>query len=537
MVDSSIQATGRLDVSGADATRQLSSLLSDFSSRIGEERREVVVKQSLSSGIEAGQQLQQPRKNEFTLANQAFNQGLRSSYLAETDSDIRRTIGRLAAEHPLDPISFENGVLAMQDGLLKDVEDQELRRNIEANIAERGESAFLNISNAKRDHDMALSWSHLDDEINNLTIESQRFAADGDSLSSAISVIKAFDYLDKSVDSGLINLETADKRKRQIERDAAIEEIRFETRTDFETLDSFGKAMERLESKKPPNGFTEKEWINTKDQIESDLKSRISRMQLDEANERNLLKSEQDSNFNQVLIDLTKGDIDGIEIVNMAERGEITADQMNKALDRLSSKGRGVDSPEIENQIQVAISRGNLAQANSIVMANWGTNLTDGSARMWLAKTEQEGDSTSPLNTSDAKRFKKSLKTFIGFKDSMSGFFDPARQVRWGIALLKYDDAVLNGEDPRATMNRLVQDFTSPEERYEAMRNPRFGEKEDIKGSLLNLQKAFKTNNITKKEFDTEVNYIRKELIPAMELKNQYNTWISDNAKQIKATE
>ena len=273
------QISSPASTASPDATRQLANILDGFSTFAGKERAKVVERKSLAAGFQAGLKKDLPTESEFNIANQAFNKGLRTAYLAESDSDIRQTIGRLASEHPLDPEGFETGVFAFEEGLLKDIPDEELRIGLTQNIRQRGEAAFTQIANARRDHDRAVAWDATNKEIDVLNIEAQEFAASGDFLQSGLSMLKAFNYLDNSVEAGQIDLETASKRKRLIERDATIETIRFEVERDFKTLDSFGKALSRLEDRNKPKDFTEKEWITTKNQLEADLKNRIDRQQ------------------------------------------------------------------------------------------------------------------------------------------------------------------------------------------------------------------------------------------------------------------
>lgn len=532
-----IQATGELSTTGADATRRLSNILGEFSQLAGKERAKVVQRKSLAAGREAGAKGLLPTESEFNLANQAFNIGLRNSYLAEVDGDIRQSIGRMADENPLNPEAFENAVFALEEGLLKGIDDEEIRAGITQNIRQRGEAAFLNISNAKRSHDRAVSWDRTNTEINELNIEAQENMAAGDVIQSGIAIVKAFNFLDEAVKAGQIDLETATKRKRKIERDATIESIRFEVERDFQSLDSYGKALQRLEDRNKPDSFTEQEWIDTKDQIEADLKNSIDRRQLDEANQVKILDGEQKANFDRSYVQMVSGNITGIQIKRMAEDGEITGIQMNKLLDRLSSKGRGFDDPLIVNEVSQLIAANQISAANKLIQDNWGTNLTDSTSIDLFSRVETEGDPESILGSPEAKRWRRSLQIFLG-QEGLLTKFDFGVSSRIERATIEYNDLVANGGDPRSSMNSILQKNQTPDKAFEGLRNVRFSDqKDDSKAIVKSLTKARDAGHITEAEYQSELDYLFEVIEPARNIKNDYNKFLQDNSKQVKAAE
>jgi len=536
-VETPIQVSGQISSAGPDATRQLSNLLNDFSQAAGIERTKQVERKSLAAGFQAGLKGDLPSGVEFNVANQAFNRGLRVSFLAEADGDIRTTINRLAGEHPLDPQAFENGVFAFEEGMLKNIPDDELRAGLTQNIRQRGEAAFTTIANAKRDHDKAVSWNAINTEVMGLNIEAQEFASAGDLLESGISMVKAFNYLDQAVVAGQIDLETATKRKRLIQRDATIESIRFEVERDFKSMDSFGEALSRLEDRNKPKDFTEKEWINVKNQLETDLKNRIDRQQIDESNQDTLLKAEQDSNFNDLQIGIVTGEVTTSQITQMAANGEITGDQMVKLQNRMTSRGRGADDPLIINQINRMIIADNFAGANDLINTNWGTNLTDAKALDLYRMVANESDPDGLIGSQEAKNWKTTLRRFMGEASLLQKFEgNLARKIE--NATIEYNDLVAGGTDPRTAYNMILQKHKTPTEIFEGMRDPRFStQKTDIPGTVKNLSKALKLNHISKAEYDSEISYIKNRLQPALQLSTDFDNLTQINSKQVKAAE
>jgi len=532
------QISGRLDTTGTEGTQTLANALRSFSRAAGEERKERVVRRSLRAGQEEGAKGNVLTRGEFSLADQAFNKGLRAAYIAETDKDVRENINRLEVENALDPQKFEASVIAMEQGLIQGIEDSEIVEGIRLSVQEQGESAMQRITQARRKRDRDLAWTSITGEVTELDIEAQQKASEGDFVGAATSLIKGFSLLDEAAASGFISFEVAENRKKKMEKASTINQIRYEVERDFEGLESFGAAIGRLEDRNIPKDFTPQEWESTKKQIQNDLKAGIDRDYLQDAEDAKALKESQEFNFDTAYIDMINGDLTSMDIRNMALKGEISGAQAVKLSDRLSLKGRGIDSPTIVNDIERKLSVGDYKGARDVINNNWGSDLTDDTARKLLQRIDAETDPASLLSDPGVNRERNSLKMLLGFQDQFSAFFDPAQQQRIELALDEYNVRVAAGDDPRAVKFDLLNKNVNPSDRFEALRNPRFSDqKEDIGLNVRNLQKAFDKGQLSQAELNTELRYLKEVLEPALKAKREYESILSENSKQVKAAQ
>lgn len=526
----------QLDTSGADVARSLAQSLNNFSDFAGGERREIVEKESLAAGLLAGSEGQLPRKNEFSVASKAFNRGLRASYLAEVQTDIRSNMGRIAQENALNPKGFENAALAWEAKTLEGIEDAQLQVSIKNDIRNRSSSLYQNIADAKFKAEREEAIFITNNEIFSLDQEIQGFASEGDEVGVADNILRAWSLIDEQVESGFKDLETGQTEKIELQKNAHKELALSKLYSDFESMDSFDKAVQVLEDGPNIKNMTNEEMRSFKQTAELELKRRIDRENLDEANNDKLSDDEQKANYNAAQFSLLMGELGPNDLKELGKSGAINGDQALDLANKMGSHGRGIDSPVIENQVTSLILKGDYQTALSVVNQNIGSNLSDATARGYMEKLQQYTEEGSILTDPKVNRFRQHLKTSIGYKDSMSGFFDPAMQQRWGAALLKFDDAVEAGENPRAAFFRITNDFTTPEQRFEAMRNPYGSDnKDDLNTSLENLLRAKDEGLINEDRYNKELKYLMQELMPAQKAAGAWVSIVNNEPKLEKA--
>ena len=181
---------------------------------------------------------------------------------------------------------------------------------------------------------------------------------------------------------------------------------------------------------------------------------------------------------------------------------------------------------------------GDYKGARDVINNNWGSDLTDDTARKLLQRIDAETDPASLLSDPGVNRERNSLKMLLGFQDQFSAFFDPAQQQRIELALDEYNVRVAAGDDPRAVKFDLLNKNVNPSDRFEALRNPRFSDqKEDIGLNVRNLQKAFDKGQLSQAELNTELRYLKEVLEPALKAKREYESILSENSKQVKAAQ
>lgn len=520
------------DTGAADVATNLANKLSAFSQLAGQERAKVVEKESLAAGMLAGMDKQQPTKTEYSLASQAFNRGLRASYLAEMQTDIRENIGRISSKHPLDPVSFENAALAWENETLNSIDDIELKANIKTAIRQQSYSAYNSIADQARKNALEQMLVTTNRELNALDSEGQAAGYAGDYNASADAVLKAFDVVDEQFNSGLIDADAANTKKIGIQKRAEVERVAGQVYRDFQNLDSFDQALQIMEQKETPVNFNEQEWRDTKQRIYTDLKQKIDRENLDETNNQKFSDEEQKANFETLMGGLIGGTLDGGTITSWLNSGKINGTQAVQLADKMGSRGFGIDKPEVMNQFELAMLDGNYKQARQIVFDNTGSSITTQTAGEYMRRLRERGDTSLLINSQEGKRYLQHLRGFIGYKDSMSSFFDPYQQQRWEMAILEYEDKVNAGADPRATMFEVVNNYTTPEQRFEGMRNPISADsKDDLPGAMVKLKQMRESNTITEKQYLEEIKYIKDQLIPAKQSNDAWNRMLTENNK------
>ena len=181
-----------MDTSGADVSRKLSQTLQSFSNYAGQERREIVQEESLIAGMEAGQRGELPTESEYTSASKAFNRGLRASYIAETEGDIRDNVMRIAGENELNPVGFESAALAWEKETLNGIADPRLKASIRQKIREKSSTAYLNIATQAQERANEKSLFLINKEQYQLDLDAQDMAEGGDEIGAVF-----FHHLDR----------------------------------------------------------------------------------------------------------------------------------------------------------------------------------------------------------------------------------------------------------------------------------------------------------------------------------------------------
>jgi len=267
------QLTSSLDTGGADATRQLSSILSEFSARIGSERRDQVVRESLKEGAKAGLEKKAPLKDDFSLAAQSFNQGLTQSYISSIDNENRTEIARIASENPADPNSFSKQVNSYRDALLSGVPD-EIRTKATQNIDAQINRSFVQIQGNAIQAQRNEILNELQNNANDTMTEVSDLARGGDTIGAAEEFIKIVADVDA--------MDIPESKKEEMIEAYGLEltEQTFKGNADRLYEEGGIRAVNDWLTKnegKPQDGVSSDEWDAITDDIQTDANRKESR--------------------------------------------------------------------------------------------------------------------------------------------------------------------------------------------------------------------------------------------------------------------
>lgn len=266
------QSSVSLDTTGADAARQLASTLSAFSDRIGQERRQLVAKESMQQGIKAGLEKQSPVSGN-TVAAEAFNQGLFQSYLAGVDNENRLAISELAEKYPDDPAKFSLMVEKYRSGALSAL-PEEMQTQAALNLDDQINRAAIQVQGNSIARQRNEILQDLQNNTNLNMDESGSLARMGDDAGSKIEFEK-----------GLASIDAMDilaSKKAEMKKAYKVEvtEQKYKGVNDRLYEEGGIKAVNGWLTKnegKPRNGTSADEWDAITDAIQADANRKESR--------------------------------------------------------------------------------------------------------------------------------------------------------------------------------------------------------------------------------------------------------------------
>lgn len=509
-----MQVGAQLDTGASTVSNTLASKLDAFSQRAGQFRAQEVERQSLSAGLIAGREKKMPVQNEFSIASKAFNRGLRASYIAEVETDIRSNISRIASENALNPVGFDNASAAWEQETLKGIPDIELQASVQNSIRNQSLTSYQAIAKAKHERDLMEMNSKINGAIEFYISDAETYAQDGDALGASTALTSANSMIDEQIESGMITFDEGDAAKKKNLQQVNIEMLRGNLKRDFDTFDSLGKALQAMEATKPPQGFTEQEWINAKSKVETDFKASLNRQQLDEANMVKVSDEEQEGNADKLWVGVLTGSLDTGQITSALQRGEISSDEAVKLTNRIGTQGIGVDNQGLIQQLEYARDQGDFAKVKQLAKDNWGTNLSGNTAAKWF-NVAADGQGSQPvLATPQANDYRGRLKFAMG--DSPFIVIEDKQRLQITNATNEYDNLIAQGVMPRDAMMQTLQNYKTIDQLISAERPPTYmysGENSDLealKKAAINTQNAYNAGQIDKAKYLSEMQQIKK---------------------------
>lgn len=263
-----------------DAT-PLTRRLNEFTQKKNAEIAQKTAETSFTKGQESFKKGEEPEFKEigfFTgISSKAYNQGLRSSYLASLDRDNREEIAKLSVENSSNLIGFNEKVSSYRASVLKSVEP-----DLAATVSESLDSLIS--SNRIKVQSNEIRKNHAENDIETashlqtVTDDALAFARDGNDIGAAESALTAFSSIDGRVASGFMTKEQGAIAKREVEKGITEEKLRGDL---FRKFDDEGEqaAFDELDglSDKVKKGFSPEEWDSFISKAQTDLNRKSAR--------------------------------------------------------------------------------------------------------------------------------------------------------------------------------------------------------------------------------------------------------------------
>lgn len=285
-------------------TTSLSNRLQNFADQQIQRHAQNVSQQQFAAGRAAFEEGEKPEFKEEKffgrVGAEAYNKGLRASYVSSIDRDNREEVSRIVAENPKNLTGFNDAIESYRKSTLANVDPtarQVVSDSLDSLISSNRIRVQTNEIEATHQENNLETSSHVEAAAN----DALGFAREGDRQSAAESALAAFATIDGRVEAGFINAEQAKVQKREIEKDMVEEGLKGGL---IKTFDDAGAqaAFDELDdlSDKVPKGFAPEEWDSFISKAQTDLnrknarqkqiaKENIKAVQLDNSIERGFL--------------------------------------------------------------------------------------------------------------------------------------------------------------------------------------------------------------------------------------------------------
>ena len=508
-------ATGQSQV-----LQSLSQKLDDFSSFTGQIAAEKTIERAAAQGQQAASQLQQGERPEFKeetfvggVAKKAYNQALRSSYVAGVDRDLNLRLNAIKDLNSDDLLAFNTAAEAEIKGAIEGV-DPATRGLILQSANDFMDSARINVQSAtiqktfdEADEEQVLSSDYYGGEAD-------KAAFSGDSLTSIESLNKVVASNQARFDSGKIT----ESQLALLNDDAILSTKIAANRGELNrTMEMPGgiqiaaKAIAQM-TEKPLKGLSLEQNDELVTTLSSDLSQFVTNLNRQEVADQASLTSRQNNNYSLLLVSMSEGDMDQESLNASAKKGNISGAQFKTLSDRLSSQGVGVTDVSLKLDIQTSIAEG--VDMVATIDNNTGSNLSQADAGALLKMQIAYGEDESVLNQSNTKRY----RTYMTDSMKITGIFgrltdDSSKKS--AAAILEYDTRVLAGEEPEAVAMDLYDrdSLTKLDSQLSRKHNTN-----DVKGAIRALTDQARADVVTYKNDPAELENKKRKYNRELEL-------------------
>jgi hypothetical protein len=440
--------------------QSLGDKLSDFSSRQSQALAEKQIAKASAAGSAAGQQLEQGQKPEFKeqtfiggIAKKAYNNALRSSYVASVDRDLNLKLNELKTLHSNDLMRFNDAASGEIKGAVEG-SDPLSRDMILQSANNFMDSARVEVQKNNIEKNMAEADEELSVSSEYATAEAEKYAFNGDDMSSAEALNRVVTLNDARVKSGKLSTTQA-----ALLNDEAVHSTRVaKNRGEFNRILNSpsgvmkaAKGLSLMAGTQLPGMDVEQhdELLST---LSSDLSQFITMQNRQEVADEATLKSRQAKTAANFAVDMSDGVLNQDQLNKAARNGDLSESQYSKLTSKLSSQGVGVTDISLQLDIQSSIV-GGLDMTDAIVN-NMGTHLTMADGGALLRMQGEYGNEESILNNNNTKRARNFLTESTKITGLMGRLTSDGSR-RTAEAIRTFDQRVLDGEDPFAVADDL----------------------------------------------------------------------------------
>lgn len=190
----------------------------------------------------------------------AFNQGLRTQYLASLSNDIRKDLAAIQTENPNDVQAFTEQASAVRAALQQEV-DPSVLPQVLSQFDQYATNSQITVAKNQFETKRQESISQTNEAINNIGADAARLARSGDMVAAQQSLQEVRTHLDNAVEAGFMTQAESNDSFKSLQREA----IEQENKGKFDTLaetEGFEAAFEKLDeiSSKVPKGWTPDQW-------------------------------------------------------------------------------------------------------------------------------------------------------------------------------------------------------------------------------------------------------------------------------------
>jgi len=222
----------------------------------------------------------------------AFNQGLRTQYLASLSNDIRKDLAAIQTENPNDVQAFTEQAGAVRAALQQEV-DPSVLPQVLSQFDQYATNSQITVAKNQFETKRQESISQTNEAINNIGADAARLARSGDMVAAQQSLQEVRTHLDNAVEAGFMTQAESNESFKSLQREA----IEQENKGKFDTLaetEGFEAAFEKLDeiSSKVPKGWTPDQWDTVVSSVRTNLNRKQSRAKA--AKTEVLQKTEED---------------------------------------------------------------------------------------------------------------------------------------------------------------------------------------------------------------------------------------------------
>jgi len=510
--ETKITQAGDLGTGAAPGLLSLSQKLDQFGAELQQRRLAKVQARSQQEGIATGQALgegDQPAFREIgfigSARDEAFNNGLRSAYVAGLNRDMREEVSRISAENPDNLVKFNDQMNAFTSSILKNV-DPTARTLVFDKLDSIVSDARTKVQGAtiKRQSDEA-DQEHIS-SIEVLSREAMILGKEGNSLGASEALVDTFAVIDARVESGRLDVNVAQERKRELTRLATVQNIRFTMDTAIASkgiegaIDVINAVGDTI-----PTGFSVDEQDELVRTLSSDLNRHIALENKVEQEQTDNTSEQQENNTTDLFLGVLDGTADADDVIAATKQKQISFEQATKLVSSLQTRGQGVDDWALISDIQSDIRAGvSVTQVRENIIANTGSRLTEASGAALINDLNQSLDKESILQTNRSRR----AEDFITQSMRVTGPFgalDFESEQRLARTRREYSERVLDGEDPFEVADDLIN-----KDEFLKETPPKFGTKDNLDEALKTLDTEWQAGNVDDETYDAEVLLIQR---------------------------